>query len=85
MQNISVYGLSNMLKELQRCSVELEHLSIHDQFGNHIWLYFLEIDDTCYTLKVMCIKNYINIHNEDWLCDVKNKTQSEECMNVISK
>ena len=24
MQNISVYGLSNMLQELQRCIVELE-------------------------------------------------------------
>ena len=36
MQDISVYGLSNMLQELQRCIVELEPLSIHDQFGNHI-------------------------------------------------
>ena len=50
MQNISVYDLSNMFQELQRCIVELEHLSIHDQFGNHIWLYFLEIEDTYYEI-----------------------------------
>ena len=48
LQNISDYGLSNMLQELHRCIVELKTLSMHDQYGNHIWLYFLEIEDTYY-------------------------------------
>jgi hypothetical protein len=54
MQNISIYALSNMPRELQRCIVELEHLSIHDQFGIHIWLYFLEIKNTSYYHFMKC-------------------------------